>query len=150
QPPTLIVPIDRTQPDLVMGNSHIAQLDSTHATLYNFEVPLSYEGETCNLVFFVPPESKDWFQPWHMNTPGGMVVSRLETIATKFSSSSNVGVSRTTGAINLLAPGQGHLVNSAPCEAGETVGYRADALGALDLSYFQLTNPPSGLFMTVS
>jgi len=148
--PYLMVPIDRAEPDTVLGNRYIAQLDSTHSTLYNFDIPPEYQGKNCNLVFHVPPESQEWWQPWHMTAPGGIVVSQLEAPATKFTSSSNAGASKPVGAVNLLAPGQGHLVSSSPCEAGKKVGYRADALGALDLQYFQLANPPSGLFITVS
>jgi glucan endo-1,3-beta-D-glucosidase len=77
------------------------------------------------------------------------VFSQLENPATEVTRSGNVGSSRPIGAVSSLETG-GHLVNSAPCEAGKKVGYRADALGALDLQYFQMTSPASGLFMTVS
>jgi glucan endo-1,3-beta-D-glucosidase len=144
-----LVPIDWYNVDNIIGNRYIAQISSSHSTLFSFDLPFEYQGKTCNLVFYVPPESDEWWHPWHLSTPGGIMFSQLENPVTALTSSGNVGSSWPVGAVNSLESG-GHLINSAPCEAGKTVGYRADALGSLDLQYFQMTYPASGLFMTVS
>lgn len=147
--PHLLVPIDRSNGSNIIGNSYIAQISSSFSTLFNFNLPSEFQGKTCNLVFHVPPESQEWWHPWHLSTPGGILFSQLETPATALTSSGTVSNSRPIGSVNSLELG-GHPVSSAPCEAGTTVGYRADALGALDLQYFQMTSPAAGLYMTVS
>jgi len=150
QAPQLMVPLDRSNPTTALGTHIIAQLSSTFSTLYTFDIPPEYADKTCNLIFHVPPASQEWWQPFRMTTPGGMLVSRLEAPATALTNGVNVGASKPVGAVNLLAPGEAHLVSSAPCEAGARVGYRVDALGALELEYFQMSVPPSGLFVTAS
>jgi glucan endo-1,3-beta-D-glucosidase len=149
--PHLLVPIDLSNAGNIIGNRYVAQISSTHSTLFNFDIPPEYQGKTCNLVFHVPPESQEWWHPWHLTTPGGIIFSKLEVPATAISSSDSVSSSSSgpIGAVNSLESG-GYLVNSAPCEAGKKLGYRADALGATDLQYFQMTSPVAGLFMTVS
>lgn len=149
--PNLLVPIDLSTPGNILGNRYIAQISSTHSTLFDFNIPPEYQGKTCNLVFHVPPESQEWWHPWHLTTPGGIVFSQLEVPATALTSADTVSGSTSgpIGAVNSLESGA-HLVSSAPCEAGKILGYRADAVGATDLQYFQMTSPAAGLFMTVS
>jgi hypothetical protein len=149
--PNLLVPIDWSNAGNILGKRYIAQISSTHSTLFNFNIPPEYQGKTCNLVFHVPPESQEWWHPWHLTTPGGIVFSQLEVPATALTSAGTVSSSKSgpIGAVNSLESG-GHLVSSAPCEAGKILGYKADALGATDLQYFQMTSPAAGLFMTVS
>jgi glucan endo-1,3-beta-D-glucosidase len=118
--------------------------------LFNFDVHPEYAGKTCNIVFYSPPEPHLWWQHFSLNASGGIKVSRLEQIATNKTSASNVGNSTPVGSVDRISLGQGHHVSSAPCETGKVVGYRVDSHSGLDMSWFQMVTPASGLFMTVS
>lgn len=149
--PHLLVPIDDVYPNTIIGSQYIARLSSTHSTLVNFDVSPDHARKTCSLVFYLPASTDEWFQPLQLRALGGISVSKLDSPATDTTSSSTVGSSSLVGTVGELAQGgQGNLVSSAPCEAGETVGYRIDAVNGLDLQYFQMVMPASGLFMTVS
>jgi glucan endo-1,3-beta-D-glucosidase len=148
--PHLVVPIDNANPDTVIGSQYVARLSPTYSSLYNFDVRPSYAGKTCSLVFHLPLLSGDWWQLIQYKSAGGIIVSQLNNIATDITSASKVGNTRPIGSVSSLSPGGGYTINSAPCEAGKTVGYRIDAVGGLDLQYFQMVTPPTGLFMTAS
>lgn len=62
----------------------------------------------------------------------------------------HTGALQPIGSVRQLNPGQGNVLSIKPCEAGQTVGYQMDALSGLDLQYFQMVMPPTGLFVTVS
>ena len=150
QYPHLIIPVDKTNPSAPLGSQFLAQISATRSTIFNFDVPSDYTGKTCNLVFHLPPDTRDWSTPYQLRAPGGIIVSELGHFATVKTSAANVGVSQPVGSINQLIPGKGHLISSGPCEAGLTVAYQIDALSGLDLQFFQMVTPPLGLFMTVS
>jgi len=148
--PHLIVPIDQSKPTEPIGNQWIARLSPTVSSLVNFDVHEQYAGKACNLVFYLPPEPHQWWQHFALNSPGGINVSRLDQIATDKTTASNAGPSTPVGSVPQLSLGQGHPISSAPCEAGKVVGYRIDSQNGLDMSWFQMVTPASGLFMTVS
>ncbi|KAJ4348657.1 uncharacterized protein N0V89_010035 [Didymosphaeria variabile] len=145
--PNLIVPIDSSDPNKVIGNSYTAQISSTRSTLFLFDVPLS-SAKTCNLVFALPPTfDPTYIAPMQINSPGGISISRLDKPATTGTSASSATGGTVVGAVPALQPGNKYTIASAPCEAGQQVSYKADSLNGLDMSFFQLTSPALGLFM---
>lgn len=148
--PSLIVPVDKSNPTRVVDNHFIAQLSSTRSTLFNFNIPLGRVGKMCNVVFHLPVENHEWWQPFQLNAPGGISIAQLEQPATVTTTFSTIGNTRPVGSVTQLTQGQRHIISSEPCEAGKTVGYEVDAINGLDLQYFQMVEPASGLFITVS
>jgi glucan endo-1,3-beta-D-glucosidase len=51
------------------------------------------------------------------------------------------------GTVPTLISGNKYTIASAPCEAGKRVGYKADSLNGLDLTFFQTVSPALGLFL---
>lgn len=139
--PNLIVPIDSTDPNEVIGNSYTAQVSPTRSTLFVFDVPPS-SAKTCNLVFTVPALfNSAYTAPFQIYSPGGISFSRLDS-----SASTTVG-GTAVGALPAILPGNKYTIASGPCEAGQRVSYRADSVNGLDMDFFQMTSPALGLFM---
>ncbi|KAL5419134.1 hypothetical protein PMIN06_005365 [Paraphaeosphaeria minitans] len=148
--PNLIVPIDSSDPNKVIGNSYTAQVSPTRSTLFVFDVPPS-SPKTCNLVFALPPTfDPTYIAPMQINSPGGISISRLDKLATVRTSASSAASGTVVGAVAALQPGNKYTIASAPCEAGQQVSYKAESLNGLDLSFFQMTSPALGLFMETS
>lgn len=145
--PNLIVPIDSSDPSKVIGNSYTAQISPTRSTLFVFDVPPS-SAKTCNLVFTLPLTfDPTYIAPMQINSPGGISISRLDRPATVRTSANSAAGGRVVGVVPALKPGNKYTIASVPCEAGQQVGYKADSLNGLDLSFFQMTSPALGLFM---
>ncbi|KAF1979201.1 glycoside hydrolase [Bimuria novae-zelandiae CBS 107.79] len=145
--PNLVVSIDSSDPNKVIGNSYTAQISPTRSTLIVFDVPPS-SPKTCNLVFAVPPAfDPAYIAPMQLTAPGGISVSRLDGPATVRTSASTVVRGTPVGAVLALQSGNKYTVASAPCEAGQKVSYRVDSLDGLDMSFFQMTSPALGLFI---
>ena len=147
--PNLIVPIDSSDPSKVVGNSYSAQISHTRSTLFVFDVPPS--ANTCSLVFAMPPVfDSAYMSPIQMHSPGGISVSRLNNAANARTSTWNTAVGTDVGAVPAILPGNTYTIASAPCEAGQQVGYKADSLNGLDIDFFQMTSPAIGFFVEIS
>ena len=85
-----------------------------------------------------------------MHSPGGISVSRLNNAANARTSTWNTAVGTDVGAVPAILPGNTYTIASAPCEAGQQVGYKADSLNGLDIDFFQMTSPAIGFFVEIS
>jgi glucan endo-1,3-beta-D-glucosidase len=147
--PYLIVPIDSSNPNAVIGNQYTAQISVTRSTLFVFNNDYD-AGRTCNLVFALPPTFDPHYpSPYTFNIPGGIQLSRLDRPADGTASASAVGGSTPVGSVPQLMPGNKYVIQSGPCEHG-LAGYRIDSTGGLDLNFFQMSSPALGLFMEVA
>jgi hypothetical protein len=145
--PHLIVFIDSSNPNLVIGNQHAAQISLTRSTLFVFNVEYG-RGNTCKLVFALPPTvDPNYVAPYTFSSPGGIAVSRLDRPADGTVSASSVGGSSVVGSVPQLLPGNKYVIQSGPCEYEQLVGYRVDLSSGLDLQFFQMTSPALGLFI---
>lgn len=151
QAPHLIIPVDKADPAKVIGNGYIAQLSPTVSTVFVYDVPPAHQGKTCTLVFHMPPpfESPD-SAPVKIRVPGGISVSELNNQVPAEVSAKMVGSSSPVGSVPLVQFGQEYNIASAPCKVGQRVGYQVDSLYGLSMDWFQMANPPLGLFMLVS
>merc|ERR1711939_339617 len=52
--PHLIVPVNKDSPDQSYGTSYFGEVNSTTSSIFNFDIPSSYEGRTCSVVFLFP------------------------------------------------------------------------------------------------
>lgn len=149
--PHLIVPVDSAAPSKAYGTSYNGQLSSTLSTLFNFDVPASYAGKTCSLVFLLPEKKDLETSDFTLAGAGGIAVSKLAAPAEEGTTYESVPASAgEVGKVESVTPGGAWVVASAACEAGARVGYEVKATGGLELEWFEDWNPsPIGLFVTV-
>jgi glucan endo-1,3-beta-D-glucosidase len=148
--PYLVVPVDSSNQNAVIGNQYTAQISATRSTLFIFNNDYD-AGRICSLVFALPPTFDSHYpSPYIFNTPGGIQVSRLDEPAdgTTSASASVIGGFTPVGSIPQLMPGNKYVIHSGPCQHG-LAGYRIDSTGGLDLNFFQMPSPALGLFMEV-
>jgi len=148
--PHLIIPVDKANPDKAYGTSYNGIFSSTVSSLFNFDIPYSYAGKTCSLVFLFPTKDQLETSNYDLSGNGGIKVSLHETAATESTTYNSIpGPVAEVGATD-IQPGNEYLIASGPCAAGGRVGYEVEATGSLDLNYFQDYNPsPLGLYITV-
>lgn len=148
--PHLIVPVDKSQPSKAYGTSYNGKFSSDISSVFNFDIPASYAGKTCSLVFLFPTQAQLKTSSFTLKSSGGVHVTKLNTVATPSTTYSNVGAGSEAGSVASVQPGNSYVVASGPCAAGQAVSYKADATGGLDLEYFQNYNPsPIGMYVTV-
>ncbi|KAJ9661236.1 hypothetical protein H2201_006595 [Coniosporium apollinis] len=148
--PHLIVPVDASQPNRAFGTSYNGRFSPTISTLFNFDIPASYAGRTCSLVFLLPTREQLVSSSFTLSGAGGISVDALAQPATEGTSFASMLAGSRVGGVESVVPGNGYAVASGACRAGARVGYRVGATGTLDLEYFQNSAPaPLGLYITV-
>jgi len=149
--PHLIVPVDKSKPDQAGGTSYNGTISSTISSIFNFDIPSTYSGKTCTLVFLLPEQTQLTSSAFSLSGSGGFDVARLSSPATEQTSYNTVPLVATDlGGPSSVTPGNEYVIASRSCAAGSRVGYRITATGSLDLNYFQDSNPsPVGFYVTV-
>lgn len=105
----------------------------------------------CTMAFLVPPPSEfPDLAPYRMRAPGGISVSRLTNSDLIAGNSGDIGGSAPVGGVASLQPGQQYSIATMPCEASQRVAYQVDSISGLNMDWFQMINPPLGLFMLVN
>lgn len=148
--PHLIVEVDKNQPAIALGNSYNVHISPTVSSLINFDIPPSYEGKTCSLVFLFPERAQLTTSNYTFSGHGGIAVTQLQSPAVEQTTYNTVPA--TANDIRTLADlqaGNSYVMASGACSAGQRVGYDVRAVGTLDLEFFQTSNePPIGLYIT--
>lgn len=141
QYPHLIIPIDSSNPTTAAGTSYFGQVSSTISTIFNFDIPQSYSGKTCELWFSFPTQSQLTTSSFTFSGAGTVDFKSLSSVATQSTSYSNApGVASDLGQVT-LAPGNAYKVASFSCPAGTAVSYEMSAVGNTAFKYFQDYNP---------
>ena len=149
--PHLIIPIDKSSPNKIIGNGFRAQLSPTISTVFVYDVSPAYAGKTCTLVFYLPPPFKyQDLAPVQIRASGGISVARLSNPVSANSNANNIGNSSPVGSVSSVQLGNQYTIASALCQAGQTLAYEVDSLSGLTMDWFQMTYPPLGLFTLVS
>ncbi|OCK79853.1 hypothetical protein K432DRAFT_298929 [Lepidopterella palustris CBS 459.81] len=146
--PHLIVPVDSSQPSKAFGTSYFGEISSTVCSTFNFDIPQSYSGATCSLVFLFPEQSQLVTSSFTLSGSGGIDFSKLSGPVSQSTSWSNCPAKESDyGTVN-AQPGNSYVVWSGACPAGQTVAYELCGTGSFSLNYFQDYNPsPIGLYM---
>ncbi|KAF2168938.1 glycoside hydrolase family 17 protein [Zasmidium cellare ATCC 36951] len=149
--PHLIVPVSSSSPNTAYGTSYNGKLSPTESSIFNFDIPASYAGKTCSLVFLFPEQKDLETSSFTFNGKGGITVEELTGPATEQTTYANApaksGLSQT---ISSVAPGNSYLVFSHECAAGERKAFEFESTGGLELEFFQDYNPsPIGAYITV-
>ncbi|KAL9108836.1 MAG: hypothetical protein Q9227_006493 [Pyrenula ochraceoflavens] len=149
--PHLIVPVNSAQPSTQYGTTYSPHFSPTISSLFNFDIPSNDAGKTCSLVFLLPAQDQLRTSSFTLSGAGGISVNALSSPATNSTTFNSVpSSSGTVGNVQSVTPGNSYVVASAPCAAGQAVGYEVTATETLDLEYFQDSDqPPIGLYVTV-
>jgi hypothetical protein len=150
QYPHLIVPISSSSPTTASGTSYFGTISSNTSTIFNFDIPSSYSGSTCNLIFLLPLLSELETSSYTFSGTGGVDFSQLSSASTEATTWDNApSVEKDLGEFT-LSEGSSTLVESFVCPAGERLSFEMSAVGDTYLYFFQDWNPsPLGLYITV-
>jgi hypothetical protein len=130
------------------GTSYNGTANGNVCSLFNFDIPQSYSGQTCSLVFLFPKQMDLQTSSYTSSGSGGLEFSGCMTPASQSTSWSNKGTCAPLMTVPNVAPGNSYNIMSAPCPAGQTVTYQMCATGSLSLNYFQDYNPsPIGAYV---
>jgi Ubiquitin 3 binding protein But2 C-terminal domain len=140
--------VDSAHPSTAYGTQFNGKVCGTVASIFNFDIPPSYSGMTCSLVFLFPTQSQLTTSSYTISGAGGIDFSLLSSVATQSTDYDNrPGVAADYGVVD-VQPGNSYVVATFPCQAGEAVSYELASEGTC-LEYFQDFNPsPIGLYIT--
>ena len=149
QYPHLIVSVDKSAPNTAQGNGYNAHFAPNISSIFNFDIPFSYEGLTCSLIFLLPTPESPQRSSYTLSGSAGLNVVQLQNPATTETAFNTVSaVTADIGAIPEIQPRSSYQIASSECAAGTRIGYKVDATGNLDIKYFQDYNPaPIGLYL---
>lgn len=149
QTPHLIVPISSEHPEQSYGTQYNGQMNSTVSTIFNFDIPESYEGRQCSLIFLLPAKKDLTTSSYDFNDSGSLGCTELNSAAnTKTSWENAPSAKKDLGSIELQS-GNSYVIATAECQAGTTQSYELSSKGGLSLSFFEDYNPSAlGLFIT--
>ena len=83
QYPHLIVPVSSTSPNTAYGTGYNGIVNSTVSTIFNFDIPSSYSGKTCSLVFLFPLQSQLETSSYTFSGNGAIDFKELSSVATQ-------------------------------------------------------------------
>ncbi|RMY10666.1 hypothetical protein D0867_08321 [Hortaea werneckii] len=152
QYPHLIVPVSSENKDKAYGTSYNGTISPSISSIFNFDLPQSYEGQTCSLVFLFPEQDQLETSAFTFNGKGGVTVNELSSPATEQTTYNSVPEAAVEGigAISEVRPGNSYVVASHECNAGARQSFEFMSTGGLDLEFFQDYNPsPIGAYITV-
>ena len=149
QTPHLIVPVNKNSPSTSYGTQYDASINQENSTIFQFDIPQSYAGKQCSLVFLWPKQSQLETSSFTTSGSGGLTFGQCSAQTTASTTYQSAGDCKTVGSISNAAAGNSYVVASGPCAAGQSVSYEASATGSLSLSFFEDWNPsPIGAFIT--
>ncbi|KAK6000490.1 hypothetical protein QM012_003736 [Aureobasidium pullulans] len=150
QTPHAIIPVNKNSPSTSYGTQYDAYLSSSNSTVFNFDIPSSYAGKQCTVIFLLPNKSQLVTSDFTMSGSGGIKFDQLTSPAPlSVSYATCPAVKSELGMVNNVTPGNSYVVSSGACQAGSTISILASATGSLNLEYFQDWNPSAiGLYIT--
>ncbi|TRX95692.1 hypothetical protein FHL15_003246 [Xylaria flabelliformis] len=152
--PHLIIPVNSANANSAPGTSSFGEVTSTISTAFNFDIPQSDSGKTCNLIFYFPTQSQLETSSYTFSGSGAVEFGRLSSPVTKGTSYSNLPSVAESYGQKTVTPGSGHTISSFACPAGQSVAFEMKAAkgdASTSFRYFQDYNPcPIGLYITVS
>ena len=140
--PHLIIPVSSKNPDKAYGTSYNGQVSrSDIRSFFNFDIPASYAGKICSLVFFFPRQDQLVTSSFAISGDAKVGFASLAGIVNQATTHANApGVAKDYGIFD-MQPGTSHVVATFDCQAGTTQSYSMAAPDT-DFLYFQDYNPP--------
>jgi len=139
QYPHLIVPVDSQQPNKAYGTQYNGTITPTVSTIFNFDLPTSYSGKTCSLVFLLPEQAALETSAYTFNGQGGITVNELSSPATQQTTYDSVPKAAVEGlgSVASVQAGQSYVIRSHQCNAGATQSFEFVSTGGLSLEWFE-------------
>jgi hypothetical protein len=148
QYPHLIIPVDSQQSSKAFGTSYNGKVDSHTCSIFNFDIPTSYSGKTCSVVFLFPEQKDLETSSFTVSGSGKVDFTKLEGPASQQTTYANQPSKESDLVSMSVAPGNSYMITSGDCAAGQTVSYEICGNGDFALDYFQDYNPsPIGLYV---
>jgi hypothetical protein len=92
-------------------------------TIFNFNLPTSYTGKTCSLVFLFPRQDQLQASSFTTSGDGSIGFTSLTSVTNQKTTHNNfLGIAQDYGAFS-LSPGNSYTVASFNCPAGTTQSY---------------------------
>ncbi|KAG9666699.1 hypothetical protein KCU99_g9644, partial [Aureobasidium melanogenum] len=150
QTPHAIIPVNKNSPSTSYGTQYDAYISSSNSTIFNFDIPSSYAGKQCTVIFLLPNKSQLATSDFSLSGAGGITFDQLTSPAPlSVTYATTPAVKSTLDTISSVTPGNSYVVSSGACQAGSTISILASATGSLNLEYFEDWNPSAiGLFIT--
>ena len=156
-PPRLLVPVDHANPAKAYGPSAYGQVSPNVSTVFNFDIPWSWAGQSCKAIFSLPTFAQlgDGGGDLYFDGTGAVAFARVSLPAAPETTFQDVfgntpGVKRVDLGAAYLVPGTTYVIESFACLAGQTITYLATDPEGQDTSlvYAQGTPPVLlGLFI---
>lgn len=150
--PSLLVPIDRANPDMAYGQSPYGQVSPNASSLFTFDIPATDAGKSCKVFFALPSQQS---ASYFLSGDGSVVFSRLGGDVNQGTTYNDVLSGRAGGRAALgalkLTPGNTYVLESFACPAGQKLTYALDEPVGRDtcLVYKQGATPvPIGMFVS--
>lgn len=150
QYPHLIVPVDSSMPDKAFGTSYNGKVDSNVSSIFNFDIPPSYAGHTCSLIFLFPKQSQLQTSSYSISGDGKLLFWLLNGNALQSTTYNNKPSHKKLLLQENAQPGNSYVVSTGACAAGQRMSVELAATKSYALDYFQDYNPsPIGLYLTM-
>jgi hypothetical protein len=142
QTPHAIIPVNKDMPSTSYGTQYFASLSPSNSTIFNFDVPASYAGKQCSVIFLFPKQSELQTSSFTMSGSGGIKFDQLTSAAPlNVNYATCPAVKTNLGMVANATPGNSYMVASGACQAGTTMSILASSTGGLSLSYFEVRIP---------
>lgn len=146
--PRLIIPVDSNNPDTAYGTQYNAYIGNGNITIFDFDIPQSYKGKQCELVFTFPTQAQLETSFVSESGNGGVEFKQLKEAADeKTTFNTQPGVTKSFGEKG-VSTGNAYSITTGDCAVGQTISYELTATGDKTIEFFQDYNPcPIGLWV---
>lgn len=139
--PHLIIRVDSAKPDTPHGTGLNGTVNATVATTFDFDIPQSFSGKTCSLVFLFPRKEELQTTSFSFSGDGKVVFGKLSSTVSPSTTENNVpSVSQGLGTI-AISPGHSFLLSTFSCPAGQAIAFEMKNAGSTDFEFFEDWNP---------
>jgi len=149
QYPHLIVPVNSSAPEKAYGTSYFGEITPDVSSIFNFDIPSSYSGMDCSLIFLFPEQSQLQTSSYTFSGSGDIDVAQLEQVATESTTYDTVPAVKKNYGEFTVAPGHSYSIATFACPASQAIAFEIKSEDDTSLNYFQDYNPsPIGLYIT--
>lgn len=138
--PHLIVPVDSTSPNTAEGTQYSATISPTEDSLFLFDIPASYAGQTCSLIFLLPNPQDLTTSSYTISGSGAIDFAEMTNEVTQSTTWNNMGPVETDFGVTTIASGGSYTITTFACPANSQITFRLSSADT-SLTYFQDFNP---------
>jgi len=149
--PRLIVPVNSNKPDTAYGTQYNAYVGNGNSTIFSFDVPQSYKGKQCEVIFTFPTQSQLETSFVSESGNGGIDFKQLKSAADEKTTFNNQPAVAKDFGEKGVSTGNAYTITTGDCAVGQTISYELTATGDYQASWFQDWNPcPIGLWVVAN